>query len=321
MITLITTLLNERQSLPAWLESILGQSAAPDEIIVVDGGSTDGTWEWLEEKAAAEPRLKVFRHPGNISSGRNFAFKMASGEIVVAADAGCVYDHDWFRHISEPMLAGADGAATGFGPDLKPEDSPLAYAIAAATTPAPQEFEKDWLPSSRSCAVKKSVWAAAGGYPEWIPICEDIVYDLAILHLGYKFSYIRKPLVFWQPRPNLRAYFRQLYKYTKGDGHGKLWLNRQLIRYGVYGGSLAMLALALAGYYWLFAALALGFAVYMEKFWKRSWQFTKQKPLPFRLAGLVLTPLVVAFGDAAKMCGWPVGVIDRRTGKIKFQSY
>lgn len=321
MISLITTLLNEKDTLPAWLSSILEQTVTPDEIIIVDGGSTDGTWQWLQEQAIIEPRLKVFQHPGNISSGRNYAFQMATGDIVVAADAGCVYDPDWFRQISEPMRLGADGAATGTGPDLKPSDSLLLYLIAASTTPAAEEFANDWLPSSRSCAVKKSIWQEVGGYPEWIPICEDIVYDLAILHHGHKFSYIRKPLVFWQPRTTLKKYFKQLYKYTKGDGHGKLWTNRQLTRYGVYGGSLLMLILAFGGDYWLLLVLLAGLCIYMYKFWRRFWQFSRAKSMSFRIFGMILMPLIVAYGDVAKMCGWPVGVIDRWTGKIKFQSY
>ena len=35
-----------------------------DEVVVVDGGSTDGTWEELHDWALSEPRLKVHKEKG-----------------------------------------------------------------------------------------------------------------------------------------------------------------------------------------------------------------------------------------------------------------
>ena len=51
--------------------------------------------------------------------------------------------------------------------------------------PAKIEFRDDWLHSSRSVAFSKKIWQNIGGYPEWIPICEDIIFDLNILSLYY----------------------------------------------------------------------------------------------------------------------------------------
>lgn len=323
MISLIATIFNERDNAPQWLESLFAQSEIPDEIVIVDGESSDGTWEWLMARATAEPRLKVFQRKSNISQGRNLAITKASGDIIVATDAGCVYDKDWFKQLSAAIRKeGAQFAATAFGPNLKKEDSLLLYLIATATTPAPMEFgSRNWLPSSRSVAFTKKLWEEVGGYPEWIPICEDIIFDLKIMKKGIVAEYVRTPMVFWRPRLSLRTYFKQLYKYTKSDGHGKLWPGRQLIRYGVYTGAIVAVLLAALYTWWLLAVLLAAGLGYMNKFWKRFSVFSKNISFGTRIIGFILLPTIIALGDIAKMCGWPIGVYERLVGKVKFESY
>jgi glycosyltransferase involved in cell wall biosynthesis len=321
MISLIATIFNERDNLEKWLDGLLHQIKLPDEIVIVDGGSDDGTWERLVGKAGEYTIFKIFQHKGNIASGRNYAIRQAQGDIIAVTDAGCVYEPAWLEKLVAPFAGGAVWSATGFGPWFKEGDNLLFFLIAAATIPAPSEFQKDWLPSSRSVAFKKEIWQKAGGYPEWIPICEDIIFDLKIKKLGTPLSYAREPLVFWRPRTSLGAYFKQLYKYTKSDGHGKLWLSRQLVRYGVYGASLALLILTVFVDRTLLIILFAGAMAYMFKFWKRWAVFSKDLSVGKKIVGYILLPFIIAFGDMAKMCGWPVGVWERMRGKIKFEKY
>lgn len=318
MISLVATVLNEKVNLPEWLEGLLSQSVLPDEVVIVDGGSADGTWEYLKEKSRANTRLKVFKHPGNISVGRNFAVGQAQGDLIVVTDAGCNYHHDWFKKIAEAVNKNPNKfAATAFGPWLKKEDGFLTYLISAATIPAPDEFARDWLPSSRSVAFSKELWQKAGGYPEWLPICEDVMFDLKIKKLGVAPELAREPLVFWRPRTTLGAYFKQLFKYTRSDGQAGLWLYRQLIRYATYISAILLVYLSLTQNLWWTWLILAGLVVYLQKFWNRWLNFTQGRSFVYRLSGQIVLPLIIAWGDLAKMCGWPVGVYDHWSGRIR----
>ena len=69
------------------------QSLAPAEVVIVDGGSTDGTWQRLEAAKSKYPQLIAVRDescnlqrcPGPIARGRNIAIAKASSEIVACA--------------------------------------------------------------------------------------------------------------------------------------------------------------------------------------------------------------------------------------------
>ncbi|MCP4870002.1 MAG: glycosyltransferase family 2 protein [Proteobacteria bacterium] len=60
---LTTPALNERENLPRLLASLVDQDLPPALWLVVDDGSTDGSWEWLQEQAAEVPWLEVRRSP------------------------------------------------------------------------------------------------------------------------------------------------------------------------------------------------------------------------------------------------------------------
>src|SRR5258708_34891282 len=101
------------------------QTLAPAEGIIVDGGSTDGTWERLLAAREKYPTLvpirdescNLQRSPGPIARGRNVAIAAASSDIVACADAGCAYDPDWLVNLTAPIFAG-DLQDSGGGSDL-----------------------------------------------------------------------------------------------------------------------------------------------------------------------------------------------------------
>ena len=71
------TVRNEAKSLPRLLDSVLMQTVLPEEVVIADGGSTDGTPDIARSYMDRLP-LRLLEVPGaNISQGRNAAIKKA----------------------------------------------------------------------------------------------------------------------------------------------------------------------------------------------------------------------------------------------------
>lgn len=75
---------NHAEFLGRSLDSVFGNSLPPDEVIVVDDGSTDNSWEVLEAYAKAEPRLRLFRNQRNrgVVYTMNRGLGLAKGEYL-----------------------------------------------------------------------------------------------------------------------------------------------------------------------------------------------------------------------------------------------
>jgi glycosyltransferase involved in cell wall biosynthesis len=305
-VSLVTTVLNEATSIGTFLSSVGAQTVAPTEIVIVDGGSTDGTVELLRSWAGhPATAVRVLEQRGaNIAEGRNIAIEAASQSLVAIADAGTVLEPDWLHHLVSSLDDQTDVAAGFFRPG---GETFMERLIARVITPLLDEIDGDrFLPSSRSVAIRKSTWMAAGGYPEWLDYCEDLVFDLAMLRSGARFSFVPDASVTWTGRPSLPALARTYFRYARGDGKAGLWPRRHAARYTAYVVGVALVARTrrspTAG-----ALLAAGFAAYTSKFLRRTWSerrgFGGMTPV-----ALGLTPLIVVVGDVAKMAGYPVGL-------------
>src|SRR5689334_1856554 len=102
-ITLIATILNEAKSIHILMDSIAAQTRRPDEVIICDGGSSDGTPHIVRAYADRLP-VRVIELPGaNISAGRNAAIRAASHELIAVTDAGVRLEPEWLARIIAPL--------------------------------------------------------------------------------------------------------------------------------------------------------------------------------------------------------------------------
>jgi len=87
------------------MECIFEQSRLPDELIIVDGGSTDGTFELLSDFKPKSPiPMHIFQENGcNISRGRNLAISHAKYPIIAVTDFGCRSEKNWLRNLLFPF--------------------------------------------------------------------------------------------------------------------------------------------------------------------------------------------------------------------------
>ena len=310
--TLVLTVLNEEASIARFMDSLLLQSVMPKEIVIVDGGSNDNTVGILrswQAPAGCTVVISIFAS-ANISEGRNEAIQKASNELILVTDAGTALSPKWV----ELMAAGFESAndvdvVSGFF--LPDGEGFWERTIAFAITPELREIDPaSFLPSSRSVAFTVKAWEAAGGYPEWLDYCEDLIFDLSLKRQGSQFVFQPEATVTWSGRPSLAGFIKQYYRYARGDGKAGLWAKRHAIRYLAYVGGLAILSSS-----WslplLLVLLPLGAAAYLQKSFRRVWSRRVEfGSHPF--AALLMVPVVVVAGDIAKMVGYPVGLVWKR---------
>ncbi|MDD4394821.1 MAG: glycosyltransferase family 2 protein, partial [Bacteroidales bacterium] len=91
-ISVVVPLLNEEESLPelsAWIHRVCEQHSLTYEIIMVDDGSTDRSWEIIEELHSQNPQIKgiKFRRNYGKSAALNMAFAAVEGDVVITMDA------------------------------------------------------------------------------------------------------------------------------------------------------------------------------------------------------------------------------------------
>ncbi|HLP55654.1 MAG TPA: glycosyltransferase family 2 protein [Fluviicola sp.] len=108
--SVIIPLYNKAPYVKESLQSIVGQTKWPDEVIVVDDKSTDGSAEEVEAFFANAPeaflrntRVELVRLPqnGGISVARNAGFDRSAGDVVTFFDADDLYAPDFFERITD----------------------------------------------------------------------------------------------------------------------------------------------------------------------------------------------------------------------------
>lgn len=319
-VSVIVTVYNEGPVIARLLESLAGQSRPPDEVVICDGGSTDETVAILEGWRERLPNLQVIVEPGaNISRGRNVAIAAARGPVIAATDAGVRLDARWLDRLTRPFADARTQAVAGFFvPDV---EGVFETAMAATVLPLVDEIDPArFLPSSRSVAFRKEVWAQVGGYPEWLDYCEDLLFDFAVNELqpGQPSAFVWAPdaLVYFRPRSSLASFWTQYYRYARGDGKADLWRKRHAIRYATYCIALpALLGHGLWGFFarWLgWTGLIVGVALYCLGPWRRLAKLGRSFTRFQWIRAAALVPVIRAVGDVAKMAGYPVGVLWRR---------
>jgi glycosyltransferase involved in cell wall biosynthesis len=310
-VSIICTVLNEGQSIQNLLNSLLRQTRPPDEVVFVDGGSTDDTAATLKKYADdGKLPIRVIVEPGaNISRGRNIAIQAAAGPIIASTDAGVRLHSRWLEELVKPFQADEPPSVVSgfFVPDPQ---SAFEVAMGATVLPALYNIDPNtFLPSSRSIAFLKSSWQAIEGYPEWLDFCEDLIFDIRLRDEVGPFGFAPDAVVYFRPRSTLRAFFKQYYQYARGDGKADLWRKRHAIRYITYLIALPLLiflGVFMSPWWWLLGIILGGLGMFYTPYRRLPGLWDGLSMLE-KLQAIFWVPVIRITGDIAKMIGYPVG--------------
>jgi GT2 family glycosyltransferase len=246
--SIVIPVLDAARTLPRTLEALAALEPAPDEIVLVDNGSTDDTPRWLQAHAAgARAKVVVLQEPRRgASAARNTGARAATGDIVVFTDADCCPRPDWLAAVCGPLVDATVGAVAGRLASTRPRGVVETFgSLFTLQAPAAAARHTRWTPwaggfPTANLAVRRELLVRVGGFDESIPIYgED--YDLCarLYAAGAAIVYAPDAVVEHQHRVALRPMLRQAF----GFGRSHAWLMR---RHGPRGLWLSLPRLSLA---------------------------------------------------------------------------
>jgi glycosyltransferase involved in cell wall biosynthesis len=106
-LSVVMPALNEERTLSQVLDAVLA-STVDIEVVLVDDGSTDGTWRIMQDRAKADKSVRPYRHEVNGGKGAavRTALKHARGSVVLIQDADLEYDPSEHPALLAPIESG-----------------------------------------------------------------------------------------------------------------------------------------------------------------------------------------------------------------------
>ena len=223
LVSVIVPARDEEQSIDATLTALRGQDHTALQIIVVDGGSTDGTVAEVERHMAEDPRIELLPNPRQvIPAALNIALAAARGRWVVRMDAhstvGSEYVGAAVARLREGRWGGVGGRKDGVG------TTPAGRAIAAALGSrfgvggslyhyGTTEQEVDHIPFG---AYPTELLRRLGGWDERLVANEDFEFDFRLRRSGAVLLFDPRLRISWKSRQTVRSLYQQYRRYGAG---------------------------------------------------------------------------------------------------------
>jgi glycosyltransferase involved in cell wall biosynthesis len=167
-LSIIIPSLNEARSLPALLDALKAQTRKPDEIIVADAGSKDGTQDLARAKGATVVR------GGRPGPGRNAGARAATGDLLFFLDADVLPRPNFISRALAEFRREGYAVATCLITPLDEDASASDHLIAEAGNLYLQVVEPFSPHAPGFCIlVKREVHEAIGGFDEKVKLAED----------------------------------------------------------------------------------------------------------------------------------------------------
>jgi len=217
--SIVIPTLNEEGSIARCLETIWGGTERPDEILVVDGLSSDTTCA-IAARLRARVCLNQARHAAR---GRNIGIKKATGDIIVFTDADCVPREDWLAQIKEAFrkdieLEGVGGPMVALEPCSRVEAfwgrvflQEIMHFPDESFVVRERIFRGGFL--TANCAYKRETLLRLGGFDEWFGNnAEDIDLFWRAIDVGARLRYLPSAVVAHSFSPTIPAMVRKNFR-------------------------------------------------------------------------------------------------------------
>jgi glycosyltransferase involved in cell wall biosynthesis len=214
-VSLVVPVRDEAESIGRLLSTIEEQVRRPDEILIVDGGSTDGTLDLARRLTADDDRYRIVEAgPATPGRGRNVGIDAAAHAWVALTDAGIELDRFWLARLVRVVEhdPSVDVVYGSFSPDRSTpfaRCAELAYVSPLRSSPVGPVRAR----SVASCLLRKDAWRRVGGFPD-LRAAEDLVFMREVDALGLRVAVAPEARVTWQLQPSVRTTFEKFRSYS-----------------------------------------------------------------------------------------------------------
>jgi len=302
-VSVVVPIRDEEKTIGVLLDSLYAQTRPPDEVILVDGGSTDRTLRIVQDYIDGGCPIRLVRaqdaYPGE---ARNLGIERAEYAVIALTDAGLRLHPEWLERLCEP-LERDPAIAVVYGTYEPVMKTFFDECAALAYVPARLGREKGNIrgPFIASSLIRKEAWTAAGGFPNY-RAAEDLIFIERLEQGAFKKAYAPGARCYWELAPGWRATFRRFALYSYHNlvaGRGKYWHKGVMKQYVI---AIPFVVLGIVNHYLWFAVPAAGFSARVARsIWPKRKEFEMEAPLhPFRW---VTVALVLGLIDIATWAG------------------
>jgi glycosyltransferase involved in cell wall biosynthesis len=318
-ISVVVPVRNEEDSIRALLDGLLRQTLPPDEIVIADGGSTDGTRRIVEDIIRKGSPIKLIVDDDSLPGrARNLAVANARNEWIAFIDAGIKPAPDWLARLAEKAAGDVDVVYGTYDPitdSFFKECAAMAYVPpASATAEGPVRPQ-----SIASALMHREAWRAAGGFPEDLRSAEDLVFMNRVERAGFRIVRAPRALVRWNIQPGFSSTFRRFVVYARHNIRAGLWREWQatiFVRYALL--AILMLPAIFLGVRWLFVPLVGWFLLLLLRAIRALWKNRIQsRGLGRRILCLLMLFPIIATLDAAAFVGSLIWLLSDKLGAAR----
>ena len=202
LVSVIMSTYNSQEKLAKSIESIINQSYAEMELLIVDDNSSDKTYEILKEYSSTHSNIKIFKNSMNIglTKSLNYLITKASGNFIARQDDD---DESDLNRISQQVLKmkqyDLDFSTTRAKIMGSKKSIPgISYYF---PTKSLMRYKNPFIHGT--LLIKKSVLIEIGGYDENFYYSQDYKLMKDLLAKGYRYKYLNEYLYVLNTQDNI----------------------------------------------------------------------------------------------------------------------
>lgn len=220
-LSIVIPVYNEIKYIEELFASLMNIDYPDLELLFVDGGSTDGTLEYLKKQIPQiNKEIKVINNPSKfVSHGFNQAYKLCRGRFISLIGAHSLYPSNYFRKCIEEISANvcdvAGGKLTHKGKSIygKAIAACLNSIFGVGDTAFRTSNQRKFVDSVAFAVYDRKVFEACGLLDEELVRNQDDEFHYRLNHYGFKILMIPELSIIYFVRDSIEKLFTQYFQY------------------------------------------------------------------------------------------------------------